>query len=357
MQKIKLFILTIMALSFLSVSASPAFARMAIGIDPAKFEYSLKSGETVNGTITVTNEGDEPLDHVSLYVANIGITDGKADYVRPTGYEDPRRSPASWVLLSAPDRTKAKDNIPYVSLEKGGSVEVDFSIKIPDNLRPGDHNILIFFEAKQPSKGGTTIGGRLGAKIKIRTPGELVEKMAIDKIDFPSIVFGGAADFNLTLTNKGNVDLKPKVSLAVMEGARSTQRQSLREVYLYVGAKADTKGRYVFENMPAVRKVVVTAADGSVSAKRELTVFVVPWWVAGAAGGLMLLVGSFLAGRRRGKRVVANGEKFIEKRPEKERKQPKSQPPEEEKVPAQVTSGPPSEIMPEIAEYRKKKDE
>ncbi len=141
------------ALSAMLLAGGNASATMSIGVDPGKFVFSLKPGSAASGKIRVSNEGDEPLNYVSIYVMNVSVgKDGKATYVKPTGYEPLHKSPAAWISLAAPDPTKVKDNMAYLSLDKGQAVDVRFTVRVPDLAKSGDSSAIIFFAERRPDE-------------------------------------------------------------------------------------------------------------------------------------------------------------------------------------------------------------
>ncbi|MCL5292371.1 MAG: hypothetical protein M1548_07580 [Actinobacteria bacterium] len=260
-----------------------ASANTAIGVDPTKLQFALKAGEESSGKVRVSNEGDEPLDLISIYLADVGVDkEGETSFVVPTGYESPAKSPALWIKLSTASPTRVKYNLPYVKLATREFQDVNFWIDVPDDARPGDHTAFLFFEVRKLiGKGtGSAVAGRIGAKIKIRVAGSLVEKLVIDRLDLPAIVFGNTAPYVIGLRNEGNVDHKPTVTISILSGAERSNEVGVEADEVYAGNRANIKGEYWLGNFPGFRTVKVSAAYGSNFVDRTTQVFVVPYWLA-----------------------------------------------------------------------------
>lgn len=298
----------ILAGLFVPAASGSASAKMAIGVDPGKFEYNIKPGGTAEGKIRVTNEGDETLDFVSLYVANVvQKKDGKTDYAKPTGYEPVFKSPASWIYLAAPDPTKVKDNLAYVSLKQGEGVDVKFTVNVPDNARSGDHSALVFFEVRKPVTSGTSVGGRVGSRIRVRVAGKVIEKLAIDRFDLPNLVFGSSIDYSVGVKNTGNVDIKPKISVFKVKGGERVSEKSPKSPYVFAGGRADVKDKYDLGSDFGIETVKVSIDYGENFVDRTAQVLVVPYWLAYLAGGVIACLGSLvwvLLRRRRRDRLT-----------------------------------------------------
>lgn len=306
---VKKIIMAAVALTAMLLVRGDAAATMSIGVDPGKFVFSLKPGSVASGKIRISNEGDEPLNYVSIYVMNVAVSkDGKATYVKPTGYEPLHKSPAAWISLAAPDPTKVKDNMAYLSLAKGQTADVRFTVRVPNLAKAGDSTAIIFFEVRRPVESGTAVGGRIGSRVRIRVAGNVVEKLILDRFDIPDVVFGDAVEYGIGVRNAGNVDISPKMTISTLSSGKRIGVLRVKPSYIYAGERIDITGKYPVGNAPGMRTLKLSIAYESDSVDKIARVLVIPVWLIGAGATAISLLGimAFMWMRiRRLKRVAA----------------------------------------------------
>jgi len=179
------------------------------GIDRENFRYGLEPGEELSDAIVMTNHDDAPMD-LDVYAADAYTnSSGQLDLVtRDAGSTDL----GAWTTL-------ASDS---VHLEPGASVEVPFTVVVPDNASPGDHvGGIVTSLAVPEQENGISVDRRLGIRMALRVGGELTPGLAVEdlQVDHSGTLnpFGtGNATVRYTVRNSGNARLSAgqAVSLA-----------------------------------------------------------------------------------------------------------------------------------------------
>lgn len=164
------------------------------------YVYAIEPGEEVADAIVVANYDAVPL-VLDVYAADAfttssGQLDAATRDVTPRGV-------GAWVLPVA-DR---------ITVEPGESVEVPFTIAIPENATPGDHAGAILTALTTPQvEDGVSVDRRLGIRMHVRVGGELAPTVLVDdlRVDYAGTLnpFGlGEATISYTVRNVGNTRL------------------------------------------------------------------------------------------------------------------------------------------------------
>ncbi|MFA5844591.1 MAG: hypothetical protein WC971_07155 [Coriobacteriia bacterium] len=300
---------TVALLSLLALSPS-ARADRTVGLSTGTFEFHVASGQSGEGTLEVTNDGDEPL-KVLVYAANQTVdAKGNPRYVAPDR-NDPEtflRSPASWLVIKVPEQTKTIGNTPYLELDPGQRVPVEFSFTVPAGVAPGDHQVLLFFEMfdlpKDSPGVSSNVAGRLGARIRFRVEGVVAQRIEVRPFVVRNLLIGDRLPYVFDVYNLGNVDTVVDGSLTVWDGneVERVRRGVLESSPVYAGTNIERSGKLGLRGLApgryTVRLVVSYAREGAapgelpVEVRKTRTVWVVPLWLAVAvsvvAGGLAL---------------------------------------------------------------------
>ena len=200
-----------MAVAVLLVYPGAAFATRTLGLSAGTFKFDVSAGQQASGQVIVMNDGTEPLK------AMVYASDQKVDSKGGVTYSAPTRAdlasldlPSAWTTIKMPENSKSLGNIPYIELAPGQRIPIKFSVLVPPNVAPGDHNVLIFFESFEPPKPGqstqSAISGRLGARVTLRVKGTLVNKLEVRPFVVPAWVIGDQIPYDFTVRNVGNTD-------------------------------------------------------------------------------------------------------------------------------------------------------
>ena len=170
------------------------------GTDRQNYVYTLDPGQSLQDGLVVTNHGQEPLDLVVS--AEDGFTNEAGQLDLLPAAEDSAEV-GLWVQ-------PAED---HVSIPAGKSVEVPFTVTVPDNATPGDHMGGIITSLTQvDSQQQINVDRRLAIRIRLRVGGELAPALAVEKVhlDYSGTanpLDQGTGTLTYTIHNTGNAIL------------------------------------------------------------------------------------------------------------------------------------------------------
>ncbi|SCG51370.1 WxL protein peptidoglycan domain-containing protein [Micromonospora inositola] len=208
------------AFGFLTVGAGPAAAedgdvpwavRTAsndFGSGRQNYTYTLNPGGQLKDGLVVVNRGVTPLD-LAVYAADGFTTEaGQLDLVT----KDAKSTRVgAWVHADRHD----------VTVRPGESVEVPFTVALPDNAAPGDYMGGIVTSLTQASEAGETpVDRRLGIRIRLRVGGELKPSLSVEDLHVrysgtPNPFGKGDATVTYTIHNTGNAILTARQAVSI----------------------------------------------------------------------------------------------------------------------------------------------
>jgi dihydroorotate dehydrogenase (fumarate) len=250
---IRLAAVAMLAAAFVLGGVYYAFAEKTIALSTGTIELSLAPGSSASDKIAVANNGDEPF-KAMVYTADVTYDEkGTPAYEKPdaaTG--DFLSSPASWMTLRMPTNTQVIANTPYIELQPGEEMIVDFDLVVPQGAEPGDHSAIVFFEMfdTEPTTGATSkISGRLGCRVILRVAGEVVERVNVAPFSARGFVIGDAVPYSFTVSNEGNVDKRYSPSLVVLDSSEAERQRTLleEEATVYAGNSRQHSGSLQLE--------------------------------------------------------------------------------------------------------------
>ena len=203
------------ALGFLGAGAGPAAAdgdaswavstaSNDFGSGRQNYWYTLNPGGQLEDGLVVVNHGTTPL-HLAVYAADGFTKEGRLDLVA----KDAKSTKVgAWVHTDRPD----------VTVRPGKSVEVPFTITLPDNAAPGEYMGGIVTQADEA--GGTDAGRRLGIRIRLRVGGSLKPSLSAENLRVrysgtPDPFGKGDATVTYTIHNTGNAILTARQAVSV----------------------------------------------------------------------------------------------------------------------------------------------
>lgn len=180
----------------------------AYGAARSSFTYSVNPGEKVDDVLVVSNHGDEELD-LGVYASD-GYTTESGDFD----------------LLKAGETSKfigawTTSDADSVAVAPGATVEVPFTLNVPENATPGDYGGGIVTSLAQPDQAqGINVDRRLGVRIAVRVGGDLQPAIAVEKlkVDFDGGLnpfAGGDATLSYSIRNTGNAIMSATQTEAV----------------------------------------------------------------------------------------------------------------------------------------------
>jgi hypothetical protein len=300
-------VVSVMAFAVACTTATSAFAARTIALSSGTVELSLASGGVARERFMVANNGDEPL-KAMVYASDI-IYDKKGvpTYKKPTGTPgELLKSPASWLTLRLPASTQLLANTPYIELEPGEEMELNYEMKVPANATPGDYNSVIFFQMFETDSAepgaSSTVSGRIGARIVVRVKGEVVDRLDLAPFAVRNFVIGDTVPYSFTLTNKGNIDKRFVPSLVVLDSSEKERMRTVVETSSVIYAQNSREyagvvplegvsfGKLTMRAEVSYEKETESTSSANLPEvlSKERTFWVVPTWVVVV---VVLLVG------------------------------------------------------------------
>jgi hypothetical protein len=207
------------ALGLVGVGAGPAAADGGVpwavktasndfGSGRQNYTYTLNPGGQLKDGLVVVNHGTTPLD-LAVYAADGFTTErGQLDLVtkdaKSTGV-------GAW----------AHAGRDHVTVRPGESVEVPFTVALPDNAAPGDYMGGIVTSLTQASEaGGSNVDRRIGIRIRLRVGGELKPSLSVEDLHLrysgtPNPFGKGDATVTYTIHNTGNSVLTARQAVSI----------------------------------------------------------------------------------------------------------------------------------------------
>ena len=287
---------------------APAFATKTLGLSSGTFLFDVSAGKTVGGQVVVTNDGTEPI-KVLVYASDQKVDDkGGVVYTVPSrGDLSEMDQPSTWTQVKMPADSQALGNIPYIELKPKQRVPVKFSFTIPPDVPPGDHNVLIFFEmfdTPKPGEGAVSaVSGRLGSRITLRVAGEFVRRLEVRPFVVPSFVIGSEVPYRFTVSNVGNIDQRVGARMLLLDRNDATviEQTPIDGRIVFAANSLESSGTALVQKGgfgPHKVRIDVTAVDdegkalnaGKDTITDTRTVWLLPLWLAIAAGTLVVLI-------------------------------------------------------------------
>ncbi|KAA9108239.1 DUF916 domain-containing protein [Microbacterium rhizomatis] len=180
----------------------------SLGADRTNYAYSINPGSSVDDAIVIANHGGIAVD-LSVYAADGYTTDSGEFDVLVGGATS--ASIGAWV----------HPKIDRLTVGPGESVEVPFTVQVPDNATPGDYAGAILTSLVAPDQAsGISVDRRLGIRMGLRVGGELAPSLAVEN---PQLAWdgglnpfaGGTATLSYTIHNTGNTIVSADQAAAV----------------------------------------------------------------------------------------------------------------------------------------------
>lgn len=195
-----------------SFSIEPTNAGSSNAASTGYFIYASTPGAIINDSLHVTNTS-RYRDTVSL--AAVDVTTGQMGGTAVLSITDPKRDVGSWITLSQQD----------VTLNAGQSINVPFSVTIPEHVRPGQHGGAIIAENTRHGQRTPTNHGKSAMKLDLQSvvalgvlinlPGPLVEHLSATGVHYDEKSLHQR--LLLTLTNTGTQLIHPEGSLQIRD--------------------------------------------------------------------------------------------------------------------------------------------
>jgi Predicted membrane protein len=290
----------------LTTGVAHAEDTVGIGIAPAdtkgkpdgrsRFTYQADPGQTVTDHVRVTNTGSTRIE-VTLYAAD-AYNDEKGDFALADSTEK-KSGASSWVTFDG--RPKLG-----LTLKRGESKTVPFTVAIPADAGPGDHPAGII--ASAVTGGQVTVERRIADRLYVRVSGNLQPVLTITS--FSGVYHSGlnpldgSISVTATITNSGNVALEGTTTLSATTWFGAAVGRSSRAELPEILPGSTSTVNFDIPGVPQVGFASVRMLlQGGISGdapdpgplpviQRDLLVATIPWAVVGVLmlGGLLWLV-------------------------------------------------------------------
>lgn len=186
---------------FLGVFFSPATnASSQITLSPTDHRLQIAPGRTYEGSLTVINSGDEPL-NARVYAAPYQVQNEAYDPV--FNRDTPRTQISRWITLE-------KDSYQLAPSEQ---VNIPYKIITPASIPDGGQYASIFVETSDESDGAIMRKKRVGMLVYANTEGKTKESGSVKLDSFGSLQMVKDLTINERLINDGNTDLMADVTV------------------------------------------------------------------------------------------------------------------------------------------------
>lgn len=281
--KIKLtnILISLITFTLLFIPLQNAFAQQSIPliVSPARQEILLDPSEKTSVNVKFLNQGDTPISGF-IKVADFLVdnTDGVPRIIDDASQASPKYSASTWITSSTDKITIAsKDN-----------VQLQFSIQVPQNARPGGRYVAIYFEPEgivpqnkgtnQEAGSGTSI--RLASLLYIRISGDITEKAIASRFFANPFSEFGPIMVETDILNRGDYHIRPKGVLALINPFGSMIAQiKIKEENVFPDTLRTFKSEIGKKWMFGRYKLALTAGYGNTgqSITRSLYIWIIPW--------------------------------------------------------------------------------
>ena len=200
------------AAGLLSLAAGPAWAFQA-QIDKPRIQETIAPGQTISGSVTVTNQGREPV-NLEVYLQDWEYAQGGSGDKEFTAPGTSSRSASEWIRYF-PNK---------MSVAAGGAGKVDYTITVPPEAQ-GGHYAVLFFESlvgnAPVDQSGVAVQyvGRLGSLIEVEAAGTVQRTGDITDVAIGAVAPDRPLEINYTFRNTGNVVIRPKAYYNILDAA------------------------------------------------------------------------------------------------------------------------------------------
>jgi hypothetical protein len=272
-------------------TATTAFAQSGVSISPALIEETLDPGFEKEYRLSIENlENTER----TFYLSTRNIRDVRPGGVpvfandgdEPTGMEL-----ADWIDLSTTE----------VVIDAQGSVNVPFTLRVPDNASPGSHfgGVFVSLEAPELERSGAAVGYDVANIISIRVAGDVDESASIRQFSTGKFIYGAQnIDFTVRIENSGNVLVRPfgPVQIKNMLGQTvDTFTFNEPQSGVFPGRTRDFQFDWEGQGVGFGRyEVILSAVYGDIGAKQTISstasYWVLPMNIIGPALGILAVL-------------------------------------------------------------------
>jgi hypothetical protein len=241
----------IQAVSFKGLSVFPASYEAGKKGSQAHFEYELYPGEIKQDTLRIVNNTGG--DRTFVIFATDGTTTKDGAFALK-GYEEEHQEVGTWISLDKKE----------VFIPNEDQAFIDFTIKIPQTAEVGDHlgGISVFSKEEEKKEGEgmvLTIKTRVGVRVYITVPGEIIKKLTVTEFNGQLDKTKDKVVFQFGLKNQGNVRLEPTGEIIAQSSFLNSNKTTFPINLRMVLPEKPTLVPVIWENTPLLGKYIVKA--------------------------------------------------------------------------------------------------
>jgi hypothetical protein len=289
-QYLRFLLLAIFPLSLVLSVASSAKAAGASAqsftISPPVFELKANPGDRLEETVSIYNSSANDLS-IATTVENLKPM-GENGQVQVIGSSNSGLPTLKdWINVSAPK----------ITIPKGATKNATFSIAVPGNADPGGHFATVLFgtTTSNVENSGSLVSQKIGSLVLLTVSGTARESASISQFSVAKKIFwqNQAIDFNLKISNDGNVYIRPRGFLVITDifGRKVAQIETDGKNILPTAIR-DIPINYISSHSFGPYTATLTLVYGSTNQTLNASVgfWVIPWIQLLVALLLLLLI-------------------------------------------------------------------
>lgn len=198
----------VLAVLLMLIGISIPFAGDAVTVSPPILEIEGARGQVINQSLKLRNES---ADMVTYYLTTQKFTaSGEGGAPQFIEGEVQEVDLASWIRFQYDS----------VNIPGGQTIEIPFSIVIPQFAGPGGHYAAIFLSTLPPDTKASTsqvsVASRIGTLVLVKIAGEVKESAELAEFTSVNGTYASLpADFAVRVKNNGNIHIKPTGSIVI----------------------------------------------------------------------------------------------------------------------------------------------
>ncbi len=178
------------------------------------FVYKKEAGQVIQDIASVKNFSNE-VANIRVYAVDANNNES-GNFILKFAKEE-QKSIGAW--------TEVKEK--NLTIQPNQKIDIPFSIKIPNGISPGQYLGGIVIESAgdgtsncevEPCDSKVNVKTRIGSRIYLTVPGEVVEK-----IDWKSFTqyqnLKGTSYFKFNIVNEGNISYEPRAKIVIKNGS------------------------------------------------------------------------------------------------------------------------------------------
>ncbi len=239
------------SIGVITAALSPLSAHAITGgilVDPAKISIDIGRGQSIERSITVTNNSANTITIVPE-LKDFTVTQDNQIRWYLADILNPDRS-SNWISI----------NTKSFQLKSGASGIVPFKIHIEDNAKPGGRYGTIFFVTSSDKKSEEM---RVGTLVIANIVGAVSKTGSIVNFIAPRLILGSSVDFTVAYTNTGATHYETKADITVKNIFWNSGSTTSDQKFIYPGVSRVLTAHWQQALLLGVYTAQASVLDGS----------------------------------------------------------------------------------------------